>query len=158
VARREPASAARRRQPQVRFAPRRTPPLHRHPPNPRPNSLQRPGPRSGHHRDRPHHRRDPPPAVLTPSTRVDLWHAPQHHRRGRLPLPQHVENTLKPLPRNRGGESRIRLLRTASSQVREMLRVEVAGIEPASFDTEPGLLRAELAMIFLASTVTRASC
>ena len=35
-------------------------------------------------------------------------------------------------------------------------RVEVAGIEPASFSTSPGLLRAQLALLFSASAITQA--
>jgi hypothetical protein len=37
-------------------------------------------------------------------------------------------------------------------------RVEVAGIEPASFSTSPGLLRAQPAVLFSAPAVTQASC
>ena len=36
--------------------------------------------------------------------------------------------------------------------------MEVAGIEPASFGTEPGLLRVELAVVFSALTVSQARC
>jgi len=36
--------------------------------------------------------------------------------------------------------------------------VEVAGIEPASFGDEPGLLRAQPAALFSAPAVTQASC
>ena len=36
--------------------------------------------------------------------------------------------------------------------------MEVAGIEPASFGTEPGLLRVEPAVVFSALTVSQASC
>ena len=36
--------------------------------------------------------------------------------------------------------------------------VEVAGIEPASFGAEPGLLRAQPAALFSAPAVTQASC
>jgi len=34
--------------------------------------------------------------------------------------------------------------------------VEVAGIEPASFSTSPGLLRAQLAVLFSAPAITQA--
>jgi len=36
--------------------------------------------------------------------------------------------------------------------------VEVAGIEPASFSTSPGLLRVQPAVLFSAPAVTQASC
>jgi hypothetical protein len=44
------------------------------------------------------------------------------------------------------------------SQFEYGTRVEVAGIEPASFSTSPGLLRAQLAVLFSAPAVTQASC
>ncbi len=40
--------------------------------------------------------------------------------------------------------------------VERLLRVEVAGIEPASFSTSPGLLRAQLALLFSAPAITQA--
>ena len=45
-----------------------------------------------------------------------------------------------------------------SSTLRNLLlrRVEVAGIEPASFSASPGLLRAQLAVLFSAPAITQA--
>jgi predicted short-subunit dehydrogenase-like oxidoreductase (DUF2520 family) len=40
---------------------------------------------------------------------------------------------------------------------RDFTLVEVAGIEPASFSTSPGLLRAQPAVFFSAPAVTQAS-
>ena len=48
--------------------------------------------------------------------------------------------------------------RTLGDQPRVLCFVEVAGIEPASFVGDQGLLRAQPAVIFSAPTVTQASC
>ena len=56
-----------------------------------------------------------------------------------------------------GGRSPLAAAEFGVGPAREVF-VEVAGIEPASFSTSPGLLRAQLAVIFSAPAVTQASC
>ena len=51
-----------------------------------------------------------------------------------------------------------RISRMGGSEFREPPLVEVAGIEPASFDGSSGLLRVQPAVLFSAPAVTQASC
>src|SRR5580693_10087581 len=90
------------------------------------------------------------PFIIPPVWRTKTGQAGTIRTRPRLPSTQSSEG-----PRTRTTAHAAARRRRASSMGRV---VEVAGIEPASFSTSPGLLRAQPAVLFSAPAVTQASC